>query len=264
MQPIMASRTRSTWPSTSPAAAARLVRAHQFGDRRPRFAPRARSSAPQRRDRGARLGRRRVSARPLAEDEPAADRAPGSSASVLPSASRATKRRYWDGAAGRYRVEADRAVGIEGDMRRPARLRVCAPRMRRRALRRIGIDGLRLFAGQAEDHRLVGACPRPVKASEPRSSTSTGRRAERARATSPPRRPRRLSSARPYGGRRPDPDLEQFEDADHGLTTRGFGTREDAKASLQLGDNGTRPRASKNKDWMSSQHFRQRAGARRR
>ena len=69
---------------------------------------------------------------------------------------------------GRQSVEANGALCVEGDCAPPGeveRFRLAHPRDKR--FGRVGIDGLRPFAAQAKDHRLVGRVALPVKASEP-------------------------------------------------------------------------------------------------
>ena len=97
----------------------RLVGPHQFGDRKPALAPARQKLGPRAKGIGKlRFGRGRIVAGAVADDEAAADREPGL-VGERPALHVARDEPHGVGMArrGRQRVEANRALGIEGDRR---------------------------------------------------------------------------------------------------------------------------------------------------
>ena len=204
----------------------RLVGPHELGDRKPALAPARQKLGP----RAKRIGKLRfacgrVFAGAVTDDEPAPDREPGlvGERSALPVSRDEphgvgmTRRR-------RHGVEHDGALGVEGNCAPPGeveRFRLAHPRDER--LGGVEIDGLRRLAAEAQDHRLVGrvAFPREGERAKERD-LERGDPVDRARLKEPARerggglhRPDRMRR------RRTDADLEQFENADHRLTSGG-------------------------------------------
>ena len=111
---------------------------------------------------------------------------------------------------------------IEGNCAPPSeveRFRLAHPRDKR--LGGVEIDGVRRFAAEAQDHRLVGGVAAPGEGERAHEADLDRRDlVDRARRDEPAHergggfhRPDRMRR------RRADPDLEQFENTDHRLTS---------------------------------------------
>ena len=202
-------------------AQGRLVGAHDFCDREAALAAARKqvgggAERIGKGDAGARLLLRLV----LANDEAAADRAPGFlEEHRAGGVTRREAQRVGMALGDRHEIEADVGLWVEGDLAE-ARESDDLPRLRPRDDRVdiVGIDGRRRFAGKAEDHRLVDGV----------ALAGEGERAiERDRHPGDARQKAALAETRGEGGGglhrpdrmrrgRADADLEQFEDADHG------------------------------------------------
>ena len=157
----------------------RLVGAHDLGDREPRLAAAREkfgAGAEGIGDVGVALGRRLVAA-PSRTMKPPPTESQVSSASVAPAASRATRRSVF-GMARRRRRRRRRRSHVAGSKRidaPPGERQALRRRARRRRARRPR-PGRRSPASRPERPRTTAlsvAWPRPVKASEPSSVTST-------------------------------------------------------------------------------------------
>ena len=201
-----------------------LVGAHELGDRKLGFAPARQKLGPRAKGIGKlRLGRGRVFAGAVADDEPAADREPGF-VGERPALPVARDEAHGVGMARRRRhgVETNCALGVEGNCA-PAgeveRFRLAHPRDKR--FGGVEIDSLRRLAAEAQDHRLVGrvACAREGERAKQRN-LERGDPVDRARLDQPARE-RGGGFHRPDRMRRrgTDADLEQFENTDHRLTS---------------------------------------------
>ena len=142
----------------------RLVQAHEFGDREPALAPARQELSSRAKGIGKlRLERGRVFLDAVADDETAADREPGfvreRPALCIP---RDEPHRVGMSRRRRHRVEANCALGVEGNSAPPGEVERF--RLAHRHDKRFGgveIDGVRRLAAKAQDHRLVGRMSAP-------------------------------------------------------------------------------------------------------